>query len=251
MTLKSLIVTSVALALLACCGIQASDSDWNFSIGAQYWKPDWSFKVKETGYNPSATTNAFFGPTASLGYKNFRLGVQYFSGDFDSDDDVMELKRKDLDVFLYYSFLKYFTLMVGYKDFEYNYDYVSGYYAGTKYKTTVHGPGAGLSIGTFFGDSGVYIRGSGYYMPSLKGDKNFDNGTASDSDAGSADGDGYTLEAGIGYLWSISDSMRLNLGAGYKIQKMSFDFGTSDAGFQWYDIDDDFKGFKAEISLMF
>lgn len=244
---KTFVQLMLLVAALGGLSFQALASEWNFMIGAQYWMPEWSYENKGTGYNPTSDPESFMGPVASIGYGKFKLGIQYATGEWEFDDSIKQ-EREDMDIYVTYSFFEYFTAMIGYKNMEFNKKYTAGANQGIKYTTKLHGLGYGLGFGTYFGESNVFIRANGYYMPSLTGDKNYTD--APPEYAGDADGDGYTAEAIVGYTWRFTEKAAMNFGLGYKIQSMAIDYGTSSGGYTWYDLDEDLKGFKAEVTVL-
>jgi len=216
--------------------------DWSFRAGVQFWAPNWSFE--KDIYSYEGDTSGAYGPTLFLGYKDFGLGLNYYTASFDvtktwwhteqgKEPEWKTLKsgnrrRTDSDLYFTYRFLKYFQAILGYKYLEFNKgeELTRSDEETVKFnvKTTVDGLALGLAAGYPFGATNIFAYGSFFYMPKLTGDETWEG---MDYSYG-ADADGFNLEGGVGYMLNVLDIFRMNFKGGYRMQVFSYDFDPVD-----------------------
>ncbi len=231
-------ILCLALLSSACFFLSgaAHASDFSFSVGFDYWKPDWDYTVSgKSNFDASSTTDGMFGPNIRIGYRAFYAGISYLTGDFDfdlSNTDNDTGNRDDYTYFAGYNFLNYFTARIYYEDFNFkhNFDSQSG--------ITQDQTGLGFGIGAFypFADTGFFVLGSASYTPfgNLKYKLHFsDNHESEDGDATK-----YTFDGGIGYYFNFP----LSLTVGYRYSKTD-----TDDDF----MDNEFKGVTFSASYTF
>jgi hypothetical protein len=225
-------------------GSLAMASDWNYNLGIQYWKPDWSYE--KDIYEYSGSTDGLLGPIAFLGFRQYGLGIQYYSGDFKVDVAGVSSKknRKDLDIYFNYRFLKYCNFMLGYKNLNFQKGETENY----NLKTTVDGFGFGLNVGYLFNPYRIYVFGAGFYLPKLTGEEKWaPRSSEYQSESYDVDAKGYNLEFGAGYLLPIYDHSSLNFKASYRMQNFKYEYNS----IYIYDADEKFDGIRLEISFIF
>ena len=222
----------------------AQASDWTFSLGAQYWRPDWKYE-KEGGFSDEFSESGnVYGPTAFVGFRKFGFGINYFDGSFDENvsGKSESRDRKDLDVFVSYNFWTYLSAFVAYKSLDFEKTAVEG--SELTLKTKVDGLALGLSSTFPFGTSNYFGYASAFYMPKLNGDEEWQGGTAGTKY--DADAEGYNAEFGIGYNFFVTDSMIFRLRGGYRLQHFSYSFDDDLVR----DVKEDYNGFRANIAFI-
>ena len=124
-------VTVISIFGIACffLSIVQAARDWDFRVGLQYWKPDWSFN--KSIYSYEGDTKGAYGPDLFVGYKDFGLGFNYYTASFDVTktyedsegnqvtEESTDKSRTDFDLYATYRFLKYFQAILGYKSLKF------------------------------------------------------------------------------------------------------------------------------------
>jgi len=239
MRYKRTIVVGI-ITLLAALGTTASAENWSFRAGLQYWMPDW--KYDKSVYDYDGDTDGVYGPVLFVGYKNFGLGINYYTGTFDVkvEGETQEKDRTDYDIYMTYRFLKYFNAILGYKvlDFE------KGESIEYNLETKVDGFALGIAAGYPIGTTNIFVYGNGFYLPALTGDEEwvpqFQGGEHIKYDV---DADGFNIEAGAGYLFNFSETVSLSVKAGYRVQRFDYEFDNEFV----LPADEAYDGFRIEI----
>jgi len=226
----------ISLFLVFTCGFVlisstlAADSDsWGGSIGATYWKPDWTNEKSDL----KSDTNGLFGPVAFLHYGKIGFGIQYFSGKFDLEfpgvTNDISADRTDLDLTISYRIADIFQLSLLYKkiDFDWSQTY--------KVNSTISGFGIGAGVNKVFPNN-FLVYCFGYYMPGMNFDQDIELSSSYTGDA-----DGYWLEGGVGYL----------IPAAHLLTKIAYRFQTIDIESNSQSWTEETDGIRVDLSYYF
>jgi hypothetical protein len=202
---------------------------WGGNLGFSYWYPEWSNGLS----NFDSSTAGLYGPAFFIHVKNWGIGLQYFTGEFDlifpGSSQAISADRTDMDIMLSCRIAKYFQLSALYKNIEF--DWKQTY----KVRSHLSGFGFGGGVNHVFPQK-ILCYGFGFYMPTLDYRQAISGG-----DDVSGNADGYWLEGGIGYIITHPG---LILRLGYRYQRLSIEADILD----WIE---DTDGVRADITYYF
>ncbi|MBN1879294.1 hypothetical protein JW823_04210 [bacterium] len=207
----------------------SNEFNWGGSLGLSTWFPDWS--NEDTNFESSSS--GLYGPSLFIHYRNFGLGLQYFTGQFDllfpGTSDEITADRSDFDVILSYRIARLFQASVLYKSIQYDWQQTFDV------ESTLNGFGFGGGINHVF-PVGILLYGYGFYMPGLDYEQRITHGARYSGDAS-----GYWFEAGSGHVFS-NPGILFKLGYRYQI----IDIESQSSSWQ-----ETTKGFRFDVSYCF